>query len=140
MVNLVTVVGRLTNNVQLQKTASGISFARFNLACDRKKKDSSGNKQADFPSIKAFGKQAEFVAQYGRKGDVYGIIGHINTERREKDGRWEYYEGIVADSVQFVSHADGQNSERGSTQNNTEEVEKTFGGNQFDIDPTDLPF
>lgn len=139
MVNLVTVVGRLTNDVQLQKTQGGISFVRFNLACDRKKKDANGNKQADFPSIKAFGKQAEFIAQYGHKGDVYGIIGHINTERKEKDGRWEYYEGVVADSIQFVSRAENQNSERSTMRNNVEEIEKTFG-NPLEIDPTDLPF
>lgn len=139
MVNLVIIVGRLTSDVQLQKTASGVSFARFNLACDRKKKDSNGNKQADFPSIKAFGKQAEFIGQYGHKGDVYGIIGHVNTERREKEGRYEYYEGIVADSVQFVSRAENQNSSN-STSISTEEKVKEMFGDPIEIDPTDLPF
>ena len=128
MVNIVILVGRLTSDVQLQKTESGVSFVRFNLACDRKKKDSNGNKKADFPSIKAFGKQADFISQYGHKGDVYGIVGHFNTERREKDGRWEYYEGIVADSVQAITRMEHETE--------TEAVERTFGG----IDPTDLPF
>lgn len=137
MVNLVTIVGRLTNDVQLYKTNNGISYVRFNLACDRKKKDADGNKKADFPTIKAFGKQAEFIAQYGRKGDVYGVIGHINTERKEKDGKYEYYESIVADSVQSCQTKSNDygysvDKQEVSTHKNPLEVD--------DVNPIDLPF
>jgi len=141
MVNKVILVGRLTNAVQLQKTNNGGSFARICLACDRKRKDSNGNRQADFPSIKVFGKLAEFISSYGHKGGIYAVTGHISTNRQEKDGRYEYFEDIIADDIQIVYTQKAENYI--STNNRySEPVQTSYTGDysMWDEDSEDTPF
>ena len=144
MVNKVILVGRLTNTIQLQKTSNGGSFARICLACDRKRKDPNGNRQADFPSIKVFGKLAEFISVYGHKGGIYAVIGHISTNRQEKEGRYEYFEDIIADDIQIVYTQKAENNI--STNNRYSEPESTPYENSYSMwdvpedDSEDTPF
>lgn len=144
MVNKVILVGRLTNTVQLQKTSNGGSFARICLACDRKRKDSNGNRQADFPSIKVFGKLAEFISVYGHKGGIYAVIGHISTNRQEKEGRYEYFEDIIADDIQIVYAQKAEHNNPSNTY--TEPVQTSYGMNDYSMwdapedDSEDTPF
>lgn len=74
-INNVTIVGRLTKEPELRKTASGISFLRFNVAVDRMKKDDG----ADFIQCSAWRQQAEFLSQYADKGTMVGVTGRITT-------------------------------------------------------------
>lgn len=73
--NTVALTGRLTKDVELRKTASGISYARFTVAVDRMSKEDG----ADFVTCVAWRQSAEFLSQYASKGQMIGLQGRIKT-------------------------------------------------------------
>lgn len=120
MINNVTLVGRLTKEVELKQTQSGVSVARFGLAVNRPFADANGEKKADFLNIVVWRKQAENAAQYLQKGSLCGIVGRIETGSYEgQDGKRVYTTDIVAESVQFLdSRKNNDNQQQGSYQQN----------------------
>lgn len=87
MLNIVTLVGRLTRDPELRKTASGMSVAGFTLACDDSRKGANGEKTTIFIPVTVWDKTAEVCAKFTRKGDLVGISGRL-TQRKytNKDG------------------------------------------------------
>ncbi len=100
--NNVQLVGRLPETRKFRYANSGTSIARFSLAVDRVYK-SEGGPDADFISCTAFGKTAEFIEKYFRKGQRIGLIGRIQTGNYTKeDGTKVYTTDVVAERVEFV--------------------------------------
>lgn len=101
-INQVTLIGRITKDPELRKTGDGQSVTSFNIAIDRAPaKD--GTKTADFPAITAWGKTAEIVAQYTRKGSQVGVSGRIQTRSYDdRDGRKVYVTEVVANQIQLL--------------------------------------
>lgn len=101
--NKVTLIGNITKDIELKKLPNGNSVASFNLATNRTWKDNNGQKQeqAEFHSIIVFGKQAETINQYCKKGDQLYIEGRLQTRSWEKDGEKKYRTEIVLESFQF---------------------------------------
>ena len=151
--NNVNLIGRLTKDVDLRYTQSGLAVGRFSVAIDRPKKDGQSN-GTDFPNCVAYGKTAENLAQYMHKGGLVGVTGHIQTGSYEtKDGRKVYTTDVSVTNVQFLDSRSngGQNngyqnnggyqrqSAPNSTnngnfnQNNAQNVQNSF-------DENDLPF
>lgn len=103
MINTVTLVGRLTKDVELRQTQSGLATAKFTLAVNRPFKSQDGEQQADFIQVVVWRKQAENCAQYLRKGSLAGVTGRIQTGSYEgQDGKRVYTTDVVADNVQFL--------------------------------------
>lgn len=101
--NCVSIVGRLTRDPDVRYTNSGLSVARFTVAVDRRVKKESNQQNADFPSVVAFGKTAEFIEQYFSKGMKIGITGRLQTGSYEdRDGKKVYTTDVVAESVEFI--------------------------------------
>lgn len=100
--NSVQLVGRFTRDPEVRYADSGTSIARFNLAVDRRFKKEGGD-TADFIGCIAFGKTAEFVEKYFRKGMRVGLNGRIQTgSYTNKDGVKVYTTDVVVDNVEFV--------------------------------------
>jgi len=100
--NTVQLVGRLTKDPDVKYTNGGTTIARFTVAVDRRFK-TEGGPTADFPSVVAFGKTAEFVEKYFHKGQRIGIAGRIQTGSYEdKDGKKVYTTDVIAEAVEFV--------------------------------------
>ena len=97
--NQVTLIGRLTRDVEVKHGNNGKAFAKVSLAIDRPGKD----KETDFPRVTIFGTQAENLAKYQGKGSLIAIEGHITTGNYEKDGQTVYTTDIIADRVEFLS-------------------------------------
>jgi single-strand DNA-binding protein len=116
MINRVVLVGRLTKDVELRYTPSGVAMARFTLAVNRTFK-SEGQPDADFINIIVWRKQAENTANFLKKGSLAGVEGRIQTGSYEgQDGKRVYTTDVVADSVQFLEPKNGQaNQNNGST-------------------------
>jgi len=100
--NKVTLLGRLTKDVELKTTANGISICSFGLAVNRKfKKD--GEPDADFFNIKTFAKTAEFCSKYFAKGSQIALSGRIeNRSWQDAQGVKRYATDIIADEVFFA--------------------------------------
>ena len=103
-INKALIYGNLTRDPEMKSLPSGIAVTSFSVATNRVYKDKNGAKQesTDFHNIVAFGRQAETVHQYLRKGSGVYVEGRIQTRSwDDKDGTKKYRTEIVADTIQF---------------------------------------
>ena len=109
--NSVQLVGRLTRDPEVRYTDGGSTIARFSLAVDRRYKSENGP-TADFLNCVAFGKTAEFIEKYFRKGMRMGCQGRIQTgSYTNNDGQKVYTTDVVVESCEFVEAKASQQSE-----------------------------
>ena len=132
MINSVVLVGRLTKDVQTRKTTGGISKAEFTVACDR---IGTG---ADFISCVAWRQPADFIGQYGKKGNLVGVRGSITTRSYDKDGVKRYVTEVTADNVRLLSGK--SEGEPTRTETAQEQPENEPWGVLVTYEPDDLPF
>lgn len=112
--NSVQLVGRLTRDPDVRYTDGGVTIARFSLAVDRRFK-SDNSPTADFPNLVAFGKTAEFIEKYFRKGMRIGIQGRIQTgSYTNQDGNKVYTTDVVVENCEFVESKGSQNNTSGN--------------------------
>ena len=160
MINRVVLVGRLTRDVEVRKTASGLSVATFTVACDRRMargQDGNNQQSADFISCVAWRQAADFLGSYARKGALVGVEGRIQTRNYDRDGQQVYVTEIVCDTVNLLesksqSQSRAQNSgyqdnsyqqpySQPKPSTNDDFVSDDFGaGIGMDISSDDLPF
>lgn len=109
--------GRPTRDPEIRYTdgAQTMAVARYTLAVDRKYKK-EGGQQADFLSIVAFGKTAEFVEKYIKKGIKVIVECHAQSGSYEKDGKKVYYTEFVADAHEFCESKGNNNDNTGGQQ------------------------
>jgi single-strand DNA-binding protein len=123
MLNLIVLMGRLTAEPELKQTQNFKSFVRFNIAVNRYVKDKD-HPEADFFTIVAWEKTAEFVCNHFRKGDAIIVEGSVRT------GNYTDNEGVKRKSFEiWASKIDFA----GSKKKETNEAEESL------IDD-DLPF
>ena len=116
--NKVQLVGRLTRDPEIRYSQgeNATATARFSVAVNRRFKNAEGN--ADFINCVAFGKSAEFVEKYFKKGMAIGLTGRIQTGNyTNKDGQKVYTTDVVVEETEFVeskgaSSADNSNTSR----------------------------
>ena len=101
--NKVILIGRLTREPELRYSQSGdTAIVHFVLAVNRKYKQ-DGGQDADFPSVVAFGKTAEFIDKYFSKGSKMVVEGRLQTgSYTNKDGNKHYTTDVVAEAVEFA--------------------------------------
>lgn len=103
--NKVELVGRLTRDPEVRYTQgeNASAIARFSVAVNRRFKNNEGNYDADFINCVAFGKSAEFIEKYFKKGMAIGISGRIQTGNyTNKDGVKVYTTDVVVEEAEFV--------------------------------------
>jgi len=150
--NKAMVFGNLTRDPELRALPSGMNVASFSVATNRVFKDRDGKKQeqTDFHNVVVFGRQADTVAQYLKKGSSAFVEGRMQTRSWEgKDGEKKYRTEIVADRVQFGPRSTGSGSGARSTSSGQgDEGMEDMGGApgagidypKDDINPDDIPF
>ena len=105
--NNVELIGRLVKDpdVKYVQGSSGqqTAIATFTLAIDRPPRKDGGEKQADFPRITVFGKQAETCQKYLKKGRMVAIQGRLQTgSYQDKNGNTVYTTDVVASRIEFI--------------------------------------
>lgn len=101
MINRVVLVGRLTRDPELRQTTTGKDVCSFSIAVNKRFKPQDGSPDADFFNITAWGKTAEFVANYLNKGRLVAVDGRLQQSRfTDKDGNDREKVEVVADTVQ----------------------------------------
>src|SRR6187549_1609733 len=102
--NKAQLIGNLTRDPELKALPSGIKVTSLSIATNRVWKDKDGQKKeaTDYHNIVAFGRQAETLAQYARKGSSLYVEGRIQTRSWEgQDGKKNYRTEIVLENFQF---------------------------------------
>lgn len=112
--NKVILMGRLTRDPEVRYGgANNSAVARFSLAVDRRFKRDGDEQTADFINCVAFGKTAEFLEKYARKGTKFVVEGRIQTgSYTNKDGQKVYTTDVVCENVEF---AESKNSQSGGS-------------------------
>ena len=100
--NKVSIVGRLTKDVELRQTESGKFVGSVTVAVQQNYKNAKGEYGADFPQVVIWGKQAEIVAEHVKKGHMVGFTGRIATRTYEKDGVKNYITEVIAEDFTFL--------------------------------------
>ena len=103
--NKVILMGRLTRDPEVRYSQGDAStaVARFSLAVDRRFKRDNDEQTADFISCVAFGRTAEFLERYGRKGTKFVLEGRIQTgSYTNKDGQRVYTTDVVTENIEFA--------------------------------------
>ena len=116
MINSVVLVGRLTRDPQLRKTNSGMSVASFTLAVDDSFRGPNGEKVTIFMPISVWGKSADNVAKFTRKGSLVGVTGRLTQRKytRRTDNVEVSVTEVSASTVEFL---DPKDASRGANAN-----------------------
>lgn len=105
--NKVNLIGRLTANPEVRYTQGDqpMCVASYRLAVERRGKKVEGQQNADFISIKAFGKGGKFAEKYLHKGMKVAVSGHIQTgSYTRQDGQKVYTTDVIADEQEFCEN------------------------------------
>lgn len=152
-INKAIIVGNLVRDPELKSLPSGQKVCSFSVATNRTWKNAQGEKQeaADYHNVACFGKQAEVVAQWMKKGSQIYVEGRMTTRSwDDKDtGKKMYRTEIVAENVQFGSKQSGNTGGGSSSfakapEDKQEKVQLDDNLGTIDygesINPEDIPF
>ncbi len=110
--NKVILAGNLTRDPELRYTPKGTAIARLGLACNRKWKSETGEmkEEVTFVDVDAFGKTAETIGQYLKKGRPILIEGRLRYETWEdKQTKQKKSKlGVVLENFQFLDSGGGR--------------------------------
>lgn len=149
--NKAFIFGNLTKDPELRSLPSGTKVVSFSVATNRTWKDKNGAKQEDtnFHNVVAFGKQADTIAQYMKKGKSMLVEGRIqNRSWDDKDGTKKYRSEIVLENFQFGPNTSGgagsfagasKPAETSTTATKAKEMD-TIEYPTEEINPEDIPF
>ena len=148
--NKVFIYGNLTRDPEMRALPSGQQVASFAIATNRTYKNKEGQKQesVEFHNVVAFGKQADVIGQYLKKGRPVFIEGRIQTRSWEKEGEKKYRTEIVVESFQFGADG-GRGAAAGSParapKDDDDEPKGKGKGEEInypaeEISPEDIPF
>ena len=139
MINKVLLVGRLTRDTEIRYTSNEKAVGNFTLAINRRFKNTNGEYETDFIDCVIFGKQAETMAQYTKKGDLIGVEGSIQKRTYEdKEKNKHYITEIMVEKITFLQ----TNKKSEVKQQETQESDpyKEFGEIVENENSLELPF
>jgi single-strand DNA-binding protein len=110
--NKVILAGNLTRDPELRYTPKGMAIAKVGLAINRKWKSETGEmkEEATFVDVDAFGKTAETIGQYLKKGRPILIEGRLRYQTWEdkQSGQKKSKLGVVMETFQFLDSGGGR--------------------------------
>lgn len=120
-INISVLTGRLTADVELKTTPSGVSVCSFSLAVDRKYQPQGEERATDFIDCVAWRNTAEFISKYFKKGSMIGIEGEIQTRTyTDKEGKKRKVTEVIVNNASFC----GSKSESNGSNINSQQNEK----------------
>lgn len=127
--NSVNLVGRITKDPEMKYTQSSVAILNFTIAVNTSKKENGQwVEKGNFFNLKVFGKRAESLQNYLKKGKQVAVTGHLEQNKWEKDGVNHYSTEVCVDDIYLLG---GGKSEGGTTEPPAE------NGGAF---PEDIPF
>ncbi len=96
--NVISLMGRLTRDPEVKFGQSGKAYCRFSIAVNRPfSKD-----EADFINCVSFGKTAELIGEYFRKGQQIALVGRLQMNQYESNGEKRTSYDVVVDTFDFI--------------------------------------
>ena len=146
--NKVILYGNLTRDPELKALPGGSQVVNFGMATNRSFKGKDGQRQeaTEFHNVVAFGRTAEVIAQYCKKGRPIFVEGRLQTRSWEdKDGgKKNYRTEIIVDTFQFGADGGKGSSTGFAPAASNDEQSAPDGGDikypEEDINPEDIPF
>ena len=140
--------GNLTRDPELKALPGGQAVANFSIATNRTFKNKEGQKQeqVEYHNVVAFGRTAEVIGQYLKKGRPIFVEGRLQTRTWEKDGAKQYRTEILVETFQFGPSAGGEGGARSGGSAGGDDQAPAFadaGEIQYpdeEINPEDIPF
>lgn len=139
--NIISIIGRLTAEPELRRTQDGTAVCSYSLAVKRPRvKDAS-----DFVNCVTWRQGAEYLSQYGHKGDLVAVSGSLQSRKwTDKNGNnrteWE----VVTDGVELVSSKKSSDGSSNTTYGqNSQQSQPSYSQQNFqklDIPDAPLPF
>lgn len=139
--NKVVLIGRLTKDPDLRYTQKGQAMATFILAVDKKlsrekkqEMEAQGKATADFPRITAWGKLAENLSKYLKKGKQCAVEGSIQTGMyKDKDGKTVFTTDVLANNIEYLNSYQDKN-------NRNNNIDDYFNDDFVEIEDDNIPF
>ena len=112
--NKVLLIGRLTRDPELRYTSSGRAVSDLGIAVNREYTvNNERRKETAFVDVTAWGRTAEVICEYLKKGREIFIEGRLTLDTWEQEGQKRSKLKVVADSFQFVGGGGGESREGG---------------------------
>ncbi|MCI0338615.1 MAG: single-stranded DNA-binding protein [Acidobacteria bacterium] len=147
------IIGRLGQDPELNSTNGGTAVLNISVASNRQRKNSDGERisVADWFRVTVFGRDAEVIAQYARKGSALAFNGRLQTDSyTDRDGNQRTSTYLVADSFEFLptaKRADENEPGNGETNDRVKEeapdetsTAKTKRKAKSKVDDDSIPF
>lgn len=132
--NLIVLTGRLTRDPELKYGQSGKAYSRFSLAVDRPFQKG----EADFINCVAFGKTAELIGEYLRKGRKVGVNGSLQMNRYEVNGEKRTSYDVLVNNVEFLESKGGASS--GQDTDNSYQTNENVSSAPAHVEDDEFPF
>lgn len=101
--NKIICIGRVTKEIELRTTTSGIEVANFTLAVNRNYKNAEGNYETDFINCVAYKGLAKTISNYVKKGDRLAVDGRLQTRNyTNSEGTKVYVTEIIVENIDFI--------------------------------------
>lgn len=133
-INKVILVGNLGNDPEVRYSQSGSAITTLSVATSESWKDKDGNQQerTEWHRVKAFGRLAEIMGEYLKKGRQVYIEGSLRTEKyTDKNGVEKYSTDIIADEMQMLGgmgEGGGGGAQRGGGERSERPARPSGGG------------
>jgi single-strand DNA-binding protein len=109
MLNKVQLIGFLGADPELRRSNDSDAIARANIATSESwKKDGEKHEKTEWHRVVFFGKLAEIVGEYLKKGSLVYVEGRLQTRSWDKDGETRYTTEIVAESMKMLPSGSGK--------------------------------
>ena len=150
--NKVLIIGNLTKDPELKALPSGVKVASFSVATNKSyKKDGEKKDTVEYHNITSFGKQAELIVQYMKKGSQIYIEGRLQTRNWEdkETGKKVYKTEIIVENFQFGYNKNAKTASDGASGSaydvpSEDEISSGLEGNSEstsdNVSPEDIPF
>ena len=144
--NKVILSGRFTRDPEQRMMSNQTEFSRFSLACQSSYVNKDGERDTEFINCVAFGRTAETINRYCKKGAMIVAQGRIkNSSYDAQDGTKRYVTDVVVDNFEFAGTAQnksGQAQVQNTPVSQTAPVSDSYAdfANEVTISADDLPF
>ena len=145
MANMVSLIGRMTDDANLRYTPNGVAVANFTLAVNREFTNANGVREADFIPIVVWQKQAETLAEWTMKGSLVHVNGRIQvrTYNDSKTNERRWMTEIIARNIEFLDNRKKGLAQNGQTDIGDAYEEPYVNGdvaNEMGFSVDDIPF